>query len=102
MAGTATLMATALVAAAMLSLRYARQQTRLAEAKTLYADEQRRRGNDQAEACAKITGLNKNLEKEREDLKISLTDSNRRLAMVYFERARTPSTIITIATAYFG
>jgi len=73
-AGAAGLVATALVVVAVLSL--------------LYADEQNRRAGEQVEATRKIGGLNKNLEKERQDLKISLSDSNRRLAMLHFERAR--------------
>ncbi|MFI5454874.1 MAG: protein kinase [Isosphaerales bacterium] len=87
-AAAAGLVAASLLVVVVLSLLYAGQQTRLAEAKTRYADEQRRRGSEQAEATTKITGLNKNLEKERQDLKTALADSNRRLAMVHFERAQ--------------
>ncbi len=77
----ATLVTTAIVAVAVLSLLYAAQQTRLVETTTLYANEQRQRGDERAEAAAKISGLNNNLE-------ISLADTNRRLAMLYFERAK--------------
>jgi tRNA A-37 threonylcarbamoyl transferase component Bud32 len=90
-AGAATLVVTALVAVAALSLLYAVQQTRLAKTTALYADEQRRRGNEQAEAATKIGGLNNNLEKERQGLKVSLAETNRHLSMLYFERGRIAS-----------
>jgi len=75
------LVATTLMVVAVLSLLYARQQARLAEAKTLYAEEQSRRANEHATATTKIARLNKNLEEESRDL-------NRRLAMLQFERAQ--------------
>jgi eukaryotic-like serine/threonine-protein kinase len=73
-AGAAILAASALVFAAVMSLLYARQQSRLAETRTLYGDEQNRRATEQTEAA--------------ERLKSSLTDTNRRLAMLHFERAQ--------------
>jgi eukaryotic-like serine/threonine-protein kinase len=73
-AGAAGLVAVAVVAVAVLSL--------------LYAREQNRRLSEQFDANRKIGGLNKNLEKEGQKLKSSLADSNRRLAMVHFERAQ--------------
>jgi eukaryotic-like serine/threonine-protein kinase len=54
----------------------------------LYAKAQGRRVNEQAEATRTITTLATNLEYERQDLKTSLVTSNRRLAMLYFERAQ--------------
>jgi eukaryotic-like serine/threonine-protein kinase len=73
-AGAAGSVAAALVVVAVLSL--------------LYADEQNRRASEQTEATIKISGLAKNLEKESDDLKATLSDSNRRLAMLFFERAQ--------------
>ncbi len=73
-AGAAILAASALVFAVVMSLLYARQQSRLAETKTLYGDEQNRRASEQAQAADR--------------LKYSLTDTNRRLAMFNFERAQ--------------
>jgi WD40 repeat protein len=89
------LVAAALVAVAVVSLLYAGQQKRLAVAEKRYGDEQTKRAEEQTryaeeqtEAATKIGGLAKSLEKEGQNLKTSLADSNRRLAMVYFERAR--------------
>ncbi len=73
-AGAAALVAASLVAASLLSL--------------LYANEQYLRATEQAEASATISGLNVSLEKERNDLKTSVADLNRRLAMLCFERAQ--------------
>jgi len=70
----AGLVAASLVAVAVLSLLYASQQTRLATARKLYADEQTHRADEQAAAAAKISG--------------SLADTNRRLAMLFFGRAQ--------------
>ena len=72
----------------VLSLLYARQQSHLATARKLYADQQTDRANEQAEATTKITGLAKSLEKEGQNLRKSLSDTNRRLAMLFFERAQ--------------
>ena len=74
LSGAARLVAASLLVVAVLSLLYASQQTRHA--------------NAQAEATKKISGLAKKLAKESQDLKTSLDDSNHRLAMLYFERAR--------------
>jgi len=75
------LVATALVVVAALSLLYARKQTQL-------ADERNKRLTEQLEATTKIDKLNKSLAKEGSDLKAALSDSNRRLAMLFFERAQ--------------
>ena len=88
MAGAASTVAMALVVVAAMSLLYARQQTHLAAARKLYAEEQTRRADEQTEAAARISGLAKNLETESQHLKTSLADSNRRLAMLNFERGR--------------
>jgi hypothetical protein len=66
------LVAASLVVVAALAMLYAGQQTRLATARQLYADEQ-------AKATSRISNLAK-------DLNTSLVDSNRRLARLYFER----------------
>jgi WD40 repeat protein/serine/threonine protein kinase len=66
--------ATALVAAVVVSLLYADRQSRLAEAQTLYANEQNRHAGEQARAAA--------------NLKTALAHSNRRLALLNFERGR--------------
>ena len=84
-AGAAGVVVAALVTVALLSLFYARQQTRLAIARKLYGDEQNRRTNEQAVATAKISAQSKKLETQGQDLKASLTDTNRRLAMHFFE-----------------
>ncbi len=93
--GAAGLLGVALAVVVVLALLYARQQTHLASARKLYADEQTDRADEQAryaseqaEATRKISGLAQNLEKESQNLKTSLGDTNRRLAMVFFERAR--------------
>ena len=80
--------AASLVVVAVISMLYARQQARVAEARTLYANEQKERANEQAVAALSISGLAKNLENEGQKLKGSLADSNRRLAMLFFERAQ--------------
>ena len=54
-AGAVGLVTAAPVTVAVLSLFYARQQTRLAIARRLYGEEQNRRANEQAEARAKIS-----------------------------------------------
>jgi len=73
-AGALGMVAAALVVVAVLALLYADQQTRLAQAKTLYANEQKDHARVQAEAAA--------------SLKDALTQSNRRLAMFHFERGQ--------------
>jgi len=94
-AGATSLVAASLVVVAVLSLLYAGQQTHLATARKRYADEQTHRADEQthyaseqAEAARKITGLAKNLERESQNLRTSLADSNRELAMIFFERAQ--------------
>jgi eukaryotic-like serine/threonine-protein kinase len=74
LAGAIGATAAALVAVAALSL--------------LYAAEQTWRVRERTDAAARISGLAKNLAKESDGLKVALTDSNRRLAMVFFERAQ--------------
>jgi WD40 repeat protein/tetratricopeptide (TPR) repeat protein len=68
------LAALTLVAAVILSLLYAREQRGLAAARKLYAAEQAHRADDQAAAAASY--------------KAALSESNRRLAMLDFERGR--------------
>jgi eukaryotic-like serine/threonine-protein kinase len=87
-AGAAGSVAAALMAVVLLSLLYARQQTHLALAQKLYGDEQSRRANEQALATAKIAAQSKELDKQSQNLKASLADTNRRLAMFFFERAQ--------------
>jgi WD40 repeat protein len=88
LAGASGLVAATVLAVAVLSLLYAREQTRLATARKLYGDEQNRRANEQAAATAKISAQTKELEKQGRELEASLVDTNRRLAMLFFERAR--------------
>jgi WD40 repeat protein len=68
------LAALTLVAAVISSLLYAREQRGLAAARKLYAAEQAHRADDQAAAAASY--------------KAALSESNRRLAMLNFERGR--------------
>ena len=69
------LAASMLVAVVILSLLYASEQSGLAAARRLYADEQAHRGDDQAAAAASY--------------KAALAESNRRLAILDLERGRT-------------
>jgi hypothetical protein len=62
------------VAAVILSLLYAREQSGLAAARKLYADDQTRNAARQAEAAARY--------------KAALSESDRRLAMLNLERGR--------------
>jgi serine/threonine protein kinase len=71
-----------LVGVAVLAILYAGQQAHLAAARKLYADEQTRRADEQAESTRKIARM-------ADDLKVSLSESNRRLAAFYFERGHT-------------
>jgi eukaryotic-like serine/threonine-protein kinase len=94
-AGAAGLVATSLVVVAVISLLYAGQQKRMAEAKSLYAEEQKRHAEErgryaskQAELAATNDRLAKSLAKESDKLERSLIDSNRRLAITFFERAQ--------------
>ena len=73
-AGSMGVAAAALVAAVVVSLLYADRQARLATVETLRADEQTRHAEVQAQAAAK--------------LKTALSESDRRLAMLNFERGR--------------
>ncbi len=73
-AGAVGLAAAALLVVAVLALLYADQQTRLAQATTLHANEQKDHAREQALAAA--------------SLKDALTQSNRRLAMFNFERGQ--------------
>ncbi len=73
-AGAVGLVAAALSVVAVLALLYAEQQTRLAQAKTLYANEQKDHAREQAQAAASLHD--------------ALTQSNRRLAMFDFERGQ--------------
>ncbi len=87
-AGAAGVVTVTLVVVAVLSLLYAREQTRLAITQKLYGDEQNQRANEQTAARAKISAQAKDLEKQGQDLEASLADTNRRLAMLFFERAQ--------------
>ncbi len=80
-AAAAGLAAAGLVAVAVLSLLYADRQARLARTEKLRADERTQFANKQAEDAAKISA-------QDQDLKASLADTNRRLAMLQFERAQ--------------
>ncbi len=73
-AAAAGLAAVALVVVAVLALLYAGEQTRLAEARQLYANQQIDHANEQTQAAAR--------------LQEALAQSNRRLAMLHFERGR--------------
>ncbi len=74
--------AAALVAALVLSLLYAKEQYRLAAHQSL-------RVAEQAAATDKITRLAGDLEQRSKALESSLTESNRRLATLNFERGQT-------------
>ena len=74
-AGAVGLVAAALVVVAVLSLLYADRQTRLATSESLRADERTRHGAEQARAAA--------------SLREALSQSNRRLAVLNFERGQT-------------
>ncbi len=89
------LAAVTLVGVAVLAVVYAGQQAHLAAVRKLYADEQAHRADEQAQATRKITRLAIDLEKEsgalkdeRSHLRTALSESNRRLAMLNFERGR--------------
>jgi WD40 repeat protein/serine/threonine protein kinase/tetratricopeptide (TPR) repeat protein len=71
------LAALTLVGVAVLAVLYAREQRGLAAARKLYAAEQAHRADDQAAAA--------------ESYKAALSESNRRLAMLNFERGRVAS-----------
>src|SRR5262249_48829676 len=71
----------ALVVVAVLSLLYAAQQTRLAETRRLYAEEQKRRATEVSEAQGVAAGL-------AESYRSQLAEANRRLAMLALERGR--------------
>jgi WD40 repeat protein/serine/threonine protein kinase/tetratricopeptide (TPR) repeat protein len=73
-AAAAGLAAAALVVVAVLALLYAGEQTRLAEARRLYAYQQIQHANEQTEAAA--------------TLQEALAQSNRRLTILHFERGR--------------
>jgi eukaryotic-like serine/threonine-protein kinase len=80
-AGLTGLAALALAVVAVLSLLYAAQQTKLAEARTLYAHEQERRASEQSQAQGVAAGL-------AEKYRSQLAESNRRLATLNFERGQ--------------
>ncbi len=88
MAGAVALVVTALMLVAMLSLLYARQQSRLAAARKHYADEQTHRAEDQARYAAKQAEDAARIAVVAESYKTALIDSNRRLAMLNFERGQ--------------
>ena len=98
-AGAAALVMSALVCLSVISLLYAQQQTRLASALRLYGDEQKQRATEQAAATRKITAQASELEKQGQNLKTSLADTNRRLAMFNFEKAGRGLMAVRSATA---
>jgi hypothetical protein len=71
--------AAALIAAAATLVLYARQQRRIADQQTQIAAEQKT-------ARDAIAGLNVDLTRQRGELKASLTEADRRLAALHFER----------------
>ena len=77
-----------LVAAVVLSLLYAREQRGLAAAQKLYADEQTSRGDDQERYAQKLAAEAARTAVVAESYKVALADSNRRLAMLDFERGQ--------------
>ena len=100
LAGAAGLVASALVGVSVISLLYAQQQTRWRLALRLYGDEQKQRASEQSVATRKITAKASELEKQGQNLKTSLADTNRRLAMFNFETSRsTRLTAVRSATA---
>jgi WD40 repeat protein/tetratricopeptide (TPR) repeat protein len=80
-AGASGLIAASLVGVAVLSLFYARQQNQFAAARKLYADEQSNRADEQARNAGEQADAARRLRE-------ALTESNRRLAMFFFERAQ--------------
>ncbi len=78
----------ALLVVTVLAVLYAGEQTHRAAAQKRYADEQTRRADDQAEATKTITRMAVNLEEQGKALKALLAESNRRLAMLNFEKGR--------------
>jgi eukaryotic-like serine/threonine-protein kinase len=88
LAGAAGLVASVLVCASVISLLYAQQQTRLAGALRLYGDEQKQRATEQATATRRISAQASELGKQGQNLRTSLADTNRRLAMLNFERSQ--------------
>ena len=78
----------ALLVVTVLAVLYAGEQTHLAAAQKRYADEQTRRADDQAEATKTITRMAVNLEEQSKALRTLLAESNRRLAMLNFEKGR--------------
>ncbi len=87
-AGAAGLVAASLVAVAVLSLLYADRKSRLATTEKLRTNELTRHAEELAEDAAKISAQAKDLETQGQNLKTSLADSNRRVAMLFFERAQ--------------
>ncbi len=88
LSGAAGLVAASLVAVAVLSLLYADRKARLATTETLRANEQTQHAHELAEDAAKISAQAEDLETQSQKLKTSLADSNRRLAMFFFECAQ--------------
>ena len=74
-----------LVAVAVVSLLYAREQTRVAATEKRRADEELQHATTQAEKSATIAAQAKNLGERGRQLERSLADTNRRLAMLSFE-----------------
>ena len=81
------LVAASLLAVVVLSLLYADRQANLAKTERLRFDEQIQHNEKLANDAAMISAQAKDLETQRQSLKSSLADSNRRLAMQSFEAA---------------
>ncbi len=86
-AGAAGLVAASLLVVVVLSLLYADRQARLVTTVTLRANEQTQHATKIAEDAARISAQASDLETQRQNLKASLADSNRRVATLFFERA---------------
>ena len=81
LAGAVGAIAAALVAVSVFAVLYAKQQSRIAIREKQIADEQKKAANEQRKANAEIKSLANNLMS-------SLNMSNRNLARLYFERAK--------------
>ena len=88
LSAAAGLVAASLVVVAALSILYADRQARLATTQTLRANEQTQHAHELALDAAKISAQAEDLKKQGRKLETSLADSNRRVAMLFFERAQ--------------
>ncbi len=88
LSAAAGLVAASLVIVAALSMLYADRKTRLATTERLCANEQTQHALELAQDAATISAQAVDLKKQSQKLETSLADSNRRLAMLFFERAQ--------------